>query len=88
MAVLIPNLYCNWYISGGPSSPTVQIGRPPQVSATCSREVGYISSPASTGQLGVIVSSLPTTVTPTLSIGQSYPKPIESPVHHCKSCGY
>lgn len=33
---IIPNLYCSWYISGGPSQHVVQIGKPPQISQSTS----------------------------------------------------
>lgn len=49
---IIPNLWCNWYISGGPQHQTIEIGKPPQIqSGTCppkSSMVGFFSQPTMT----------------------------------------
>lgn len=47
--VIIPNLYCSWYISGGPSHRTIEIGKPPQIqNGTCPPRhsgISYFSMP-------------------------------------------
>lgn len=67
---IIPNLYCSWYISGGPTNQTVRVGQPPQIQNGSCPGVGYLSLPVN-GQIGFFSGSADLQVVKTAPIHRS-----------------